>query len=85
MASDPELAAGEQPEPPDEDDDDPDVEEVDPTGRYFRVSVPPPLAVFVLDSRSTSGYFKSVLVRDDQLLRYQFVCLSSRVVNGEVK
>ncbi|KAK3119816.1 hypothetical protein QOZ80_9AG0675660 [Eleusine coracana subsp. coracana] len=36
MASDPELAAGEQPEPPDEDEYDPDVEEVDPTGRYFR-------------------------------------------------
>ncbi|TVU26774.1 hypothetical protein EJB05_29335 [Eragrostis curvula] len=36
MASDPELAAGEQPEPPDEDEDDPDVDEVDPTGRYFR-------------------------------------------------
>ncbi|KAK3118461.1 hypothetical protein QOZ80_9BG0699420 [Eleusine coracana subsp. coracana] len=36
MASDPELAAGEQPEPPDEDEEDPDVEEVDPTGRYFR-------------------------------------------------
>jgi hypothetical protein len=39
MASDPELVAGEQPEPSDDDDD---VEETDPTGRYFRVCVPPP-------------------------------------------
>ena len=36
MALDPDLSGGEQAEPPDEVDD-PDVDEVDPTGRYFRV------------------------------------------------
>ncbi|XP_066334634.1 probable serine/threonine-protein kinase WNK6 isoform X2 [Miscanthus floridulus] len=35
MAPDPDLSGGEQAEPPDEVDD-PDVDEVDPTGRYFR-------------------------------------------------
>ncbi|AQK58857.1 putative serine/threonine-protein kinase WNK6 [Zea mays] len=35
MASDPDVSGGEQAEPPD-DVDDPDVDEVDPTGRYFR-------------------------------------------------
>ena len=37
MAPDPEAAAGGQAEPPDEEEDDPDVDEVDPTGRYLRV------------------------------------------------
>jgi hypothetical protein len=37
MAPDPDLAGGEQAEPPDDEVDDPDVDEVDPTGRYFRV------------------------------------------------
>ncbi|KAG2555920.1 probable serine/threonine-protein kinase WNK6 isoform X1 [Panicum virgatum] len=36
MAPDPEAAAGGQAEPPDEEEDDPDVDEVDPTGRYLR-------------------------------------------------
>ncbi|EES09315.1 hypothetical protein BDA96_05G048300 [Sorghum bicolor] len=36
MAPDPDLAGGEQAEPPDDEVDDPDVDEVDPTGRYFR-------------------------------------------------
>jgi hypothetical protein len=40
MAPDPEAAGGGQAEPPDEEDD-PDVDEVDPTGRYLRVRVPP--------------------------------------------
>jgi hypothetical protein len=38
MAPDPDLAGGEQAEPPDDEVDDPDVDEVDPTGRYFRPS-----------------------------------------------
>jgi hypothetical protein len=37
MAPDPEAAGGGQAEPPDEEEDDPDVDEVDPTGRYLRV------------------------------------------------
>jgi len=40
MAPDPDLSGGEQAEPPDEMDD-PDVDEVDPTGRYFRVRAAP--------------------------------------------
>jgi len=40
MAPDPDLSGGEQAEPPDEVDD-PDVDEVDPTGRYFRVRAAP--------------------------------------------
>ncbi|XP_066334965.1 probable serine/threonine-protein kinase WNK6 isoform X3 [Miscanthus floridulus] len=36
MAPDPDLAGGEQAEPPDDEVDDPDVDEVDPTGPYFR-------------------------------------------------
>ena len=40
MAPDPDLSGGEQAEPPDEVDD-PDVDEVDPTGRYFRVRAVP--------------------------------------------
>jgi len=40
MALDPDLSGGEQAEPPDEVDD-PDVDEVDPTGRYFRVRAAP--------------------------------------------
>ncbi|PAN41292.1 hypothetical protein PAHAL_8G033400 [Panicum hallii] len=36
MAPDPEAAGGGQAEPPDEEEDDPDVDEVDPTGRYLR-------------------------------------------------
>ncbi|XP_066334962.1 probable serine/threonine-protein kinase WNK6 isoform X2 [Miscanthus floridulus] len=36
MAPDPDLSGGGQAEPPDEVDD-PDVDEVDPTGRYFRL------------------------------------------------
>jgi hypothetical protein len=41
MAPDPDLAGGEQAEPPDDEVDDPDVDEVDPTGRYFRVRAVP--------------------------------------------
>ena len=44
MAPDPDLSGGEQVEPPDEVDD-PDVDEVDPTGRYFRVRAAPSLRV----------------------------------------
>jgi len=44
MALDPDLSGGEQAEPPDEVDD-PDVDEVDPTGRYFRVRAAPSLRV----------------------------------------
>ena len=40
MAPDPDLPGCEQAEPPDEVDD-PDVDEVDPTGRYFRVRAAP--------------------------------------------
>ena len=40
MAPDPDLSVGEQAEAPDEVDD-PDVDEVDPTGRYFRVRAAP--------------------------------------------
>nr|CAB3490982.1 unnamed protein product [Digitaria exilis] len=36
MAPELEAAAGGQAEPPDEEEDDPDVDEVDPTGRYLR-------------------------------------------------
>ncbi|CAO2147755.1 unnamed protein product [Urochloa humidicola] len=36
MAPDPEAVGGGQAEPPDEEEDDPDVDEVDPTGRYLR-------------------------------------------------
>nr|CAB3489182.1 unnamed protein product [Digitaria exilis] len=36
MAPEMEAAAGGQAEPPDEEEDDPDVDEVDPTGRYLR-------------------------------------------------
>ena len=45
MAPDPEAAGGGQAEPPDDEEDDPDVDEVDPTGRYGRVM--PPLTTFV--------------------------------------
>ena len=41
MALDPDLAGGMQAEPPDDEVDDPDVDEVDPTGRYFRVRAVP--------------------------------------------
>ncbi|CAL4989486.1 unnamed protein product [Urochloa decumbens] len=36
MAPDPEAVGGGQAEPPDQEEDDPDVDEVDPTGRYLR-------------------------------------------------
>ncbi|XP_066334959.1 probable serine/threonine-protein kinase WNK6 isoform X2 [Miscanthus floridulus] len=37
MVPDTDLDGGEQAEPPDDEVDDPDVDEVDPTGRYFRL------------------------------------------------
>ncbi|XP_066334963.1 probable serine/threonine-protein kinase WNK6 isoform X1 [Miscanthus floridulus] len=52
MAPDPDLAGGEQAEPPDDEVDDPDVDEVDPTGPYFRYKE-------VLGS----GAFKTVYLR----------------------
>ncbi|CAL4995360.1 unnamed protein product [Urochloa decumbens] len=36
MAPDPEAVGGGQAEPPDQEEDDPDIDEVDPTGRYLR-------------------------------------------------
>jgi len=44
MAPDPDLSGCEQAEPPDEVDD-PDVDEVDPTGRYFGYVLRRPSAV----------------------------------------